>query len=805
MLKNYLLVAFRNLAKSKAFSFINIVGLAIGMAACLLILQYVSFELSFDNFHAKKDRIYRINQDRYNKGKLSTQWAGGAFAPGSAFKAVLPDIEDFVKIVNAGQALATYKDQKIVIKDDYYASSSFFNIFSFPLISGDPKTALKEPNTAVISEQVAQTLFHNINPVGQTLYINTDKPLKITGVMKNIPGNTHFKFDFLQSYSTLLKENPPNKDYNLDNAWLSDGCTTYLLLKPGVDPKVLEAKFVPIVKKVYDAYKDAGEGGVYTLQPVQSIHLYSNRMLEFQPNGDGKSVYLLLGIAIFVIIIAWINYINLATARGIGRAKEVGVRKTLGSAKAQLVTQFMLEAMLLNALAILVAVLLIVICIPVFASISGLQMGFSLFAKPAFWIAVLGIFLLGSFFSGFYPAIVLSAFRPVEVMKGKILASPRGVILRKGMVVFQFAASIFLLIGSLTVFRQLQYMQNQKLGIKIDQTLVIKAPLVKVDSFYRSMSTFKQECLTQPSVKSVTVSTNIPGEPVFWNAGGIKLTSADQSQGKQYRIIGTDYDYLTAYDMKLVAGRKFSKDFGDEPHSVVFNRKAVEQIGFNKPEEALGKRIDFWGQVYTIVGVVDNFHQQSLRDSYDALIFRCIPDVRGPVSIKISSANITQTIAGLKKTWAAFFPGDQFDYFFLDQHFNEQYKADQHFGQVFGVFTGIAIFVACLGLFGLVSYTIVQRNKEIGIRKVLGATVNSILGLLYKDFAVLVLVSFIVSAPLAWYAINKWLQTYAFRIDISLLLFIVPFFIVMVIAFATVSFLSVKAALTNPVKSLKTE
>jgi putative ABC transport system permease protein len=805
MLKNYLLIAFRNLSKHKAFSFINIVGLAIGMAACLLILQYVSFELSFDNFHAKKDRIYRINQDRYNNGKLSTQWAGGAFAPGNAFKAVLPEIEDFVKIVGADRVLANYKDQKMVITNDYYVSESFFNIFSFPLISGDPKTALKEPNTVVISEEVAQKLFHNTDPVGKSLTINNDKPLKITGVMKNVPVNSHMKFDFLQSYNTFLKENPPNKDFNVDNAWLNDGCKTYVLLRPGVDPKVLEGKFIPIVKKVYDAYKSAGEDAVYTLQSVQSIHLYSNRMIEFQPNGDGKSVYLLLGIAIFVIIIAWINYINLATARGIGRAKEVGVRKTLGSAKGQLITQFMLEAMLLNGLAIILAVVFILICLPVFSRVSGLQMGFGMFTKLVFWGSMLGIFILGSFFSGFYPAIVLSSFRPVEVMKGKILASPRGVVLRKAMVVFQFAASIFLLIGSLTVFRQLKFMQTQKLGLKIDQTLIIKPPLNKIDSFYRDMSAFKQESLRQSVVKSVTVSTSIPGEAIGWNAGGIKLTTADQSQGKQYRIVGSDYDYLAAYDLKLVAGRKFSKDYGDDPHSVVLSKKAAEQMGFTKPEDALGKRVDFWGQAYAIVGVVDNFHQQSLRDAYDAIIFRCIPDIRGYVSVKISTTNLPKTIADLKKTWAAFFPGDQFDYFFLDQYFNEQYQTDQRFGQVFGVFTGIAIFVACLGLFGLVSYTIVQRTKEIGIRKVLGATVNSILTLLYKDFAALVVISFVVSAPLAWFAINQWLQTYAFRVDIGPFLFLIPFLIVMVIAFATVSYLSVKAALTNPVKSLKTE
>jgi putative ABC transport system permease protein len=801
MLKNYLLVAFRNLTKNKAFSFINIVGLAIGMAACLLILQYVSFELSYDNFHTKKDRIYRINQDRYNNGKLSTKWAAGAFAAGGAMKAALPEVEDYVKIVGAGQVLVNYKDQKMVIENDYFVSSSFFNIFSFPLISGDPKTALKEPGTVVITETVAQKLFHNTDPVGKTIIMDNSKPFKVTGVMKNLPANTHMKLDFLQSYSTLVKDYAPQ----IDNQWLNDGCITYVLLRSGVDPRVVENKFVPIVKEAYSKYKGSGEGGVYTLQPMQSIHLYSNRMIEMQPNGDGKSVYLLLGIAIFVIIIAWINYINLATARGIGRAKEVGVRKTLGSVKSQLIIQFMLEAVFLNVLSLLLAFILIAIFLPVFGSVSGLHISFTLFMSPVFWLTVVGILVGGSFFSGFYPAIVLSSFKPVEVMKGKLSASPRGVILRKGMVVFQFAASIFLLIGSLTVFKQIQYMQKQKLGVNIDQTLVIKPPLAKVDSFYRSMTTFKNTSLTDPSIKSITVSSSIPGEPIGWNAGGIKLVGADQSQGKQYRIVGGDFDYLTAYEHKLIAGRKISKDFTTDTGSVVFNKAAVQQLGFDKPEQALGKRIDFWGKVYTIVGVVDNYHQQSLHDAYDAIIFRCIPDVRGNVSVKVSAGNIQHTVETLRANWKTFFPGDQFDYFFLDQHFNDQYKADQHFGQVFGMFTLIAIMVACLGLFGLVSYTIVQRTKEIGIRKVLGASVNNILQLLYRDFALLIVIAFVVSIPLAWYAINKWLETYAFRITINPFLFIIPFFIVLIIAFATVSFLSVKAALMNPVKSLKTE
>jgi putative ABC transport system permease protein len=802
MIKNYLLIAFRNLKKNKVFSFINIFGLAVGMAAGLLIIQYVSFELSFDTFQAKKDRVFRVTQDRYEHGKLATQWAGGAFAAGNAFKNNFPQVEDYVKMVGAGSILAINNDRKLSLEKTYFAGPSFFNIFSYPLISGDPKTALKEVNSAVITETVAKKLFGTVDAVGKTFKYDVNL-LKVTGVMKDYPDNTHFRSDLLISYSTFLKLVGPKND--IDNEWLNDGCLTYLLLRPGVNANDLEAKFKPYVDQVYKKLNWSGASAVYHLLPLEKIHLSPNLMIEAEPHGDGKSVYLLAGIAIFVIIIAWINYINLSTARGIGRAKEVGVRKTLGSAKAQLILQFMMEAMLLNGLAVVLAIILIIVFLPIFSAISGQYITLGLLFTPVFWIAVTGLFLVGSFFSGFYPAMVLSSFKPVDVMKGKLAASTGGILLRKVMVIFQFAASIFLLIGSLTVYRQVSYMEKQNLGINIDQTLVIKPPLAHIDSFYRSMSAFKNESLRDPSVKSITVSTSIPGEPVNWNAGGIKLKGTDQSQGKQYRIIGGDYDYLKAYGAKLIAGRVFSKDFSTDPQAVVFNEKATEEMGFDKPEQAVGKQIDFWGQVYTIIGVVENYHQQSLHDAYDALIFRCIPDVRGNVSVKINTGNLQQTIASLKSNWKAFFPQDQFDYFFLDQHFNEQYHADRQFGQVFATFTGIGILVACLGLFGLVSYTIVQRTKEIGIRKVLGASVNGILQLLYKDFALLVLVAFVVSAPLGWYASHRWLQTYAFRIDISWTLFVFPFVIVFFVAFATVSYLSVKAALMNPVKSLKTE
>lgn len=801
MIKNYLRVAFRNLTKNSAFSFINISGLAIGMAACLLILQYVSFEFSYDDFIAKSDRLYRLNQDRYTGGTLSTKWAAGASAAGPALKANIPEVEDVVRLWNSGQLVVSRWNKNLVIPNNYYVEQSFFKMFGYPLLDGDPLTALKEPNSVVMSASTAKKLFSTTNVVGQTVAIGK-QALKVTGVMQDLPENAHLKLDFIQSYSTLPVLYPDEKFF-LDKAWFADGFLTYVLLKPGANVETIEKKFKPIAEQGLAGIPN--EKASYTLQKVKDIHLYSNRMGEAEPNGDGKSVYLLLGIAIFVIVIAWINYINLATARGMGRAKEVGVRKTLGSDKLQLIIQFMLEAAVLNGLAILLAGFIIALSIPAFASLTGMNINLTLFSKPIFWLSCISLFLVGSFLSGFYPAMVLSGYRPVEVMKGKISTSQKGVYLRKGMVVFQFAASIFLLIGSITVYRQVQFMQQQKLGVDIDQTLVIRSPLIPVDSLNKSMQAFKYESLTQNSVKNVTVSSDVPGSPVGWNAGKLRLAGENEDKGVQSRIIGVDYDFLSTYNIKMLAGRRFSPEYTTDKQALILSRTALALFGFTKAEQAISKQIIFQGTPHTVVGVSDDFHQQSLRDNYDAIIFACIPDIQGKVSVKLNSGNISQTITMLKASWAKYFPGDQFDYYFLDKHFNEQYNADQRFGKVFGIFTAIAIFVACLGLFGLVSYTIVQRTKEIGIRKVLGASVQGILGLLYKDFATLIILAFFVAAPIAWYTISNWLHGYAFRISIDPVLFVVPFLTVLVIAFATVSWLSVKAALMNPVRSLKTE
>ena len=807
MIKNYFKIAWRNMMRHKAYSGINILGLAIGISACLLILQYVSYELSYENFQDKKDRIYRVQQDRYDKGKLSTQWAAGAYAVGNSFKDAIPEIEDYVKVVQNGRVTTEVNNQPLKVEKIYFATNSFFNVFTYPLIAGNKNNALKEPFTAALSEETAKKIFGTTDVIGKPLELNRRDNYKVTAVYEDAPPNTQLKPDMLLSYATYLKWTTDSSGNGPENAWEWDGCLTYLLLRNGADPAVVEKKFVPIVDKfTHDDMKKYNTAVVYHLQPLTNIHLYSHYMMEPGENGDGKTVYLLLGIAFFIVIIAWVNYINLATARAITRAREVGVRKAIGSQRRQLIVQFLSESALLNGFALLMAIGVVFLAIPGFNRLSGQHLNFSLFGKTDFWIGLAGLFLVGVFFSGLYPAFVLSGFKPIDVLKGKMGATSQGSFLRKALVVFQFTASLFLLIGTVTVYRQIQYMRQQALGINIDQTLIIPPPIVGIDStFLQKMTSFKQELQQQSSIRDITVSTSIPGEAVGWNAGGIKLVGADESTQNQYRVIGVDYDYIKTYGLKLIAGRAFSKEFGSDKHSVIFNKKGIEQLGFNNPAEAIGKKIDFWGDQYSIEGVTENFHQQSLREAYEPLILRLIPDVNGSLSIKTKSANAGQTIELVKAEWKKFFPGNTFDYFFLDDHFDEQYKADQRFGQVFTLFTSLAILVACLGLFGLASFTTLQRTKEIGIRKVLGASVSNILRLLFREFAILLVIAFVISVPIAWLTTSKWLQGYAFRIGLQWTFFVFPFIAIVAIALMTVSFQSIKAALANPVKSLRTE
>lgn len=804
MLKNYIKIAWRNISRNKVFSAINIMGLAIGIAASLLILQYVAFELSYEHTQEKGDRIYRVRQERYEKGQLSTSWAAGAFAVGNHFKQAFPEIEEYVKLVKHNAAILDNNEKSVKVASLYSASSAYFTVFSTPLVGGDPKTALTEPNTVVLSESIAHKLFGQEDPIGKIVRQNHRRVLKVTGVYRDMPSNTHLKADALLSYATyqdMVKPDDP------ETGWQWDGCLTYLLLRPGSDPQKLEAKFPALVARYYENVPKEFTTK-YFLQPVKDIHLYSHLMMETETNGQGNTVYLLMGIALFIIAIAWINYINLATARAINRAVEVGVRKAIGSRRSQLIAQFMIESVILNGMAVMTALFLVVFSIPLFNSITGQQLSFSLLYDRLFWTVLSGLFIVGSFLSGMYPAFVLSRFKPVVVLKGKAISSRQGSTLRRALVVVQFAASLFLLVGMLTVFKQIQFMRSQQLGINIAQTLVVKPPIIFTDSTrMQQQLAFKEQLMRETAVHSVTVSSIVPGEASPWNAGGIRLIEQNANEGKQFRAIAVDYDFVPAYHLKVIAGRNFDRDFGMDgaEGAVIFNRTGIRRLGFDNPEAAVGKRVFFWGDTLKVAGVVEDFHQQSLHDAYEPLILRLYPDVRGYISVGMSPDNAGTTIAAIQRNWNTFFPANPFEYFFLDEHFDEQYKEDQRFGKVFGIFTSLAILVACLGLFGLASFTIVQRTKEISIRKILGASVSEIVQLLYREFALLIVIAFGVATPVAWFSVTQWLKGYAFRTELYWWLFFIPLVLVLVIAFLTVSFQSIRAALVNPAHSLRSE
>jgi putative ABC transport system permease protein len=803
MITSYFTIALRNLISHKAFSFINIFGLALGIAASLLIFQYARYELSYDRFQPDAGRLYRLQLDRYDNGKLSTQWAAGAAGIGPVVKEALPEVESFARLREAGTTVVSYKDREFREDRMFFAGDAFLSMFSYKALAGSSTGALKDINTVVITTSTARRFFGSEDPVGKTISMNKKVDYKVTAVVPDPPPNTHLKFDILLSWSTLVKRQGPEVETQMN--W--DAFLTYILVRPGTDPAILEKKINSTVQAKFGAEMRSGHANmIFHLQALPDIHLYSHYMFEAEVNGDGKAVYFLLAIAVFIIVIAWINYINLATARSINRAKEVGVRKVLGSLRGQLIGQFLFEALLINGLAVVLAFLLILSCLPLFNYITGKELHFSLLKDPVFWLILSILFITGTFLSGLYPAFVLSSFKPIAVLKGRLSRTGHGAFLRQSLVIIQFVASVILMVGTFAVYRQLHFMQRQDLGVQISQTLVLKGPGVLDSTYTNKLNAFKTEVLRLPGVRQLSASTEVPGSKVGWNAGGIRLVGSDPTQSSQYRIIGIDHDFLDAFGLRLLKGRNFYTGLVDS-QSVLFNEAAIKKMGFSHPEDALNKKIEFWGKEYTIVGVVSNHHQESLKQDYDAHIFRYFSDANAYYSLKLTVArnNWQDIISSVQQEWKTFFPGNPFEYFFLDEHFAEQYKADRHFGQTFGLFAGLAIFVSCLGLLGLAAFVTSQRTKEIGIRKIVGASLPNILLLLTKDFIRPVLISFLIATPLTYYLLQKWLENYTFRISPTPWMFILPALLILIIALLTISTQTLKAASANPAKSLRTE
>ncbi len=804
MIRNYLTSVWRYISRNRAFTTINILGLVIGMTAFMLIAQYVLHELSYDGFWKNSKDVYRVQLDRYDKGELSTRWAAGCLGIGPDLKATFPEVKHYVRMTQSN-ALLSYGETFFKEEAVYYASQDFFTVFGYPLLAGVDTSALKGPNKIVLSKTLAKKYFGDQDPLGKTIRNNGEVDYLVTGVYEDLPANSHMKVDALLSFATYARLVGRNNESELME-WDWDGFHTYILLNDHVNVKDLEAKLPAYVEKEEgEGLKQFNASMVFHLMPVTNIHLDSDFIGEFKTNGNRDSTYFLLVVAVLILIIAWINYINLSTAKSIERAREVGVRKVMGGFRWQLIQQFLMESFLLNTVAVLLAIGIVAALTPWFGDITGREIGYLLFKKNLFWLWMGVLIVFGTLLSGLYPAFVLSAFKPVEVLKGRFKNTNQGVYFRKGMVVLQFMASVALIVGTYTVYTQINFMRDQKLGVDINQTLVMRSPNI-VDSTYTSkFEVFKNTIGQYPEVESVCASTSIPGASPDWNAGGIRRLSQREDEQKQYRVIMMDHDFIDSYGLHVVAGRKFSGYVSNEHESVLVNEAGARHMGFDKIDDAIDDYIYFWGDTFRIVGVLKNYRQESLKKDFESLIFRYNKAPGGYYSIKFNTDNVKESLTRFESDWKEFFPGNPFNYFFLDDHYNKQYQADQQFGKVFGLFSGLAILIACLGLFGLSSLTAIQRTKEIGVRKVLGASVRSILAMVGKDYMLLMGVAILLATPLTWWIMNNWLQEFANRISLAWWIFALPSLLVILVALVTVSIHTWQAARTNPATALRYE
>ncbi len=798
MLKNYIKIAARNLLKHKGYSFINIAGLGMGLACCAFILLYVQDELSYDRFHEKADRIYRVVIDAYPPNAPPDCFALASRPVGRTIREEFPEVEHLVRI-NTWNPVIKQGEAYFYDHDFLFAEPAFFDVFSFPLLKGDPKTALAAPYSLVISETVKRKLFGDADALGQSITLNDSLTFAVTGVMADFPRNSHFKADVLVSFETLNTFQPE------DDGWLNLGTYTYVVLKAGVAPEAFAAKIKNLMTQRWGEELQSINFKVdLGLQPLTAIHLHSDRQGEFEANGDISYVYIFSAIALFVLLIACINFMNLATARSMERAKEVGIRKVVGSSRTMLVRQFLSESIFMCVLALVIALVLIVAGRPLFNELSGKEISFETLLEPAYLSGLVAITLLVGILAGSYPAFMLSGFQPMAVLRGAFKRSAAGIALRRSLVVFQFAVSVILIGCTMIVFDQLNYMRTQDLGFDKEQVLVIDAKGLPNNVMAQQYETVKSEFMKDPSVVSAAASAVVPGRghSVFiFQAEGMA-----ENDSRRAQIVGVDEDYLSTYGIDLMAGRALSNEFEtDQNDAALINETAMRNIGWATPEEALGKTITLGDTPRKVVGIVRDYHHNSLKEVLEPMILISIPQTYNYFSLRIDPEKPSQSMAHAEQVWKAMFPGYTFSSFFLDEDYDNQYLAERQLSRIVGVFSFFAILIACLGAFGLAAFTAQQRTKEIGVRKVMGASPINIVALLSKDFTKLVLIAALLAAPVAYFAMERWLGTFPYHTRISIGTFVIAGLLALVIAWLSVSFQSVKAALTNPVKALRYE
>ncbi|SFE73454.1 putative ABC transport system permease protein [Chitinophaga sp. CF118] len=796
MFKNYFKVTWRNIRKQKFYSTLNILGLTIGMTCCFLIFMYVRFEQSYDTFHKRGPQIYRVVTDV----KTPTELIEGEITSGPMGPNMKTDFPEVLNMVRVDpMTMLVQKDGNAFEEANVIsADSTFFKVFSFPLIRGNEATALKEPFSVVLTESAARKYFGNADPLGQALQIEGNKyTVKVTGIIKDVPENSHLPFNMIFSMTTAtigLKN-------GLDNNWGNFGMHTYVLLPAGYDAAKLEKKLSAFMES-HIGTRMKTQKMFYTLhlEALKDVYMKSKRPAPVK--GSTTNTYIFSIIAAFILLIAMINFVNLATARATERAREVGVRKAVGAYDTQLKIQFLYETVVLSLIAFVLSLILCQLLLPAFNVLAGKEIAHNIFKNTdVLWFLVIAIGV--GLVAGIYPAAVLSSYKPVVVLKGAFHSSTKGLLLRSGLVVFQFVITIFLIAGVIIIYNQLSYLQNHKLGFKKDQVMVID--FERVENIKDKFMAIKQQISQQPGVKSAAFSSAVPGG--FENSAYSNLeTKSGDMQASNINLYFVDFDFVKQYQLKILAGRGFSSDMAsDSTQAMLVNESVVSSMGYSKPEDIIGKRYSQWGREGKIIGVIQNFNYHSLKKEVSPLTMRIEPGAFSKLSVNVSAGDLTKTMAGLEKVYREYAPNTPFNSYFLDEAFDKEYRGEYRFGRLVLTAVVLAIILATLGLLGLISYIVVQRTKEIGIRKILGASVSNILFLLSKDFLTLVIVALLIATPLAWYVMYHWLQDFAYRISIEWWVFVLAGAVAVIIAIITVSLQTVKAAFINPVRSLKSE
>jgi putative ABC transport system permease protein len=808
MFRNYFKTALRNLWRNKGFSAINIIGLAVGLATCLLIVLYVVDELSYDRWNKKADRIYRLDAE-INFGGYHNFLAVAPPLAGPSMLQDYPEVKQYTRFRYASPLLIRKGDQNIREESVTYTDSTTFDVFTLPMISGDPRTALTMPHSMVISEKIARKYFNNVNVAGRVLIINDSIQYKVTGVIHDMPAQSHFRYDIF--IPMLQLESSRSTD-----EWLSHNFNTYVLLKDDADAVKLEAKLPgmiqkymgPLVKSILnqsldELYKSGSYLG-FSLTPLTSIHLHSNRTAEMGANGSIQYVYIFSAIAMFILLIACINFMNLSTARSAGRAKEVGMRKVMGSLRRQLVGQFIVESTVISFLSLVLALGIAALIVPLFNQLAGKEMSIGLLSRPWLVPSLLILGLVVGLLAGSYPAFFLSAFRPIAVLKGNLNTGFRTGWLRNSLVVFQFGISIFLIAGTAVIYRQLGYIRNKQLGYDREHVLV----LGNIRTLGTQARAFREDLLKMPGVEGATMTGFLPTSDNRSSNPFFLSPDLNQKGAVITQTWPVDENYIPVLGMKMEQGRNFSHSYPTDSNGIVINGAAARMFGGG---QLLGKVLYVLDDVATkkvsawhIIGVMKDFNFNSLREVVTPVAL-FLKDDKGSVALRIHSDNIPRLITQIEKKWRVMVPGQPFDYSFMDDDFNAQYKAERRMGGISLSFSLLAICIACLGLFGLAAYAAEQRTREIGIRKVLGATVTNIVGLLSRDFLLLVLVAALIAFPFSWWAMHRWLQDFAYRISIGWDVFGLAAILAVGIALFTISWQALKAAWANPVKSLRAE